>query len=46
MFLGSGETITVEGGSVKVNDAEFLLSGETPKSTPENSTYIHHCGTK
>ena len=37
MFLGSGETISVEAGQVKVNDMEFILSGETPKSSPENS---------
>lgn len=38
MFLGSGETISVEAGHVKVNDMDFILSGEEPKSTPENST--------
>jgi hypothetical protein len=41
MFLGSGETIAVEAGNVKVNGAEFILTGETPKSTPENSKYLH-----
>ncbi|XP_061179518.1 hemocytin-like [Saccostrea echinata] len=42
IFLGSGETISVEAGQVKVNDVDFILTGETPKSTPDNTFTVRN----